>query len=155
MIPRCLQGVTYDTVDEVQNAANRVYDEPWFGQRWPDALEPRITDGRARRSAAASPETGRIAMPRRYRYELLLLHEIAHLALGADEGHRDEFVRVYALLIARHLGREAQEAFQDACHRKRVRWAGAVPAATGFFAAQGGPLIQTRRRVFVDGAQVA
>lgn len=61
----------------------------------PDAVPPRVEDGRGRRHAAGSREV--IKLPRWARTRAIVLHECAH-GLSTD-GHGPDFVRAYVELL--------------------------------------------------------
>lgn len=82
-----------------------------------------VTDGRGRRSGAASWFTNEIAMPRFARHKLYALHEVAHLAATHQEWedvgrlsgrlsealHGPRFRRAYLTLVKWECGKEAYE----------------------------------------------
>ena len=78
-----------------------------------------VTDGRGRRSGAASWSTNEIAMPRFARHKLYTLHEVAHLAAANQEReevgplseapHGPRFRRAYLTLVKWECGKEAYE----------------------------------------------
>ena len=76
---------------------------------WHDHLDspaPRVTDGRARRTACYVYDDHEIRLPRWSRTTMIVLHEVAHGVLWATQptaaGHGPEYARLYLEMLARY-----------------------------------------------------
>ena len=89
-------------LDACARYVDRVVGSMWWHLRFPDrnlAIVPRLRPGNgARQAFYREEETGpTITLPRRYRTKGVVLHELAHFALGLDSGlphHGRTFARI-------------------------------------------------------------
>jgi putative metallohydrolase (TIGR04338 family) len=89
-------------LDACARYVDRVVGSMWWHLRFPDrnlAVVPRLRPGNgARQAFYREEETGpTITLPRRYRTKGVVLHELAHFALGLDSGlphHGRTFARI-------------------------------------------------------------
>jgi putative metallohydrolase (TIGR04338 family) len=105
-----LVPVDFKTVAEVQEYVDTVTTSPFWQSLAPSVRTVTVKDGRSRRSGVAYPELGEIRMPRLTRRRWCTLHELAHIALGADDSlafHGPEFTGTYLALVREFLGRAA------------------------------------------------
>lgn len=97
---------------------------------------PRVTDGRARRTACYVYDDHEIRLPRWSRSEMVVLHEAAHAILWAAlpeaAAHGPEYARLYLDLLARYAGVDPDVARWRGAHQRprRVHFApaGTVPS---------------------------
>lgn len=86
-----------------------------------------VTDGRGRRSAAASSVDHAIAIPIAYRADWVLLHELAHILSTHRFGHEADFAphgwrfaETYSCLVYWMLGSDAATALASSFEANRV-----------------------------------
>lgn len=100
---------TFRTIPEIQQYCDELTRSDWFAQIFGD-IDIKIRDGRGRRSACAWIGFNIIKLPRKFRKEWILLHEIAHLTAGRnDDKHGPVFCRNYLNLVGHKLGESAME----------------------------------------------
>lgn len=135
--------VDVSTVEAIESYVARVWHDPAvrqsFPKMWP--YPPHVRDGRGRRSAAGCAHW--IALPRDYRAEHIVLHELAHTITHQVHGpfnvagHGPEYCAIYLRLVAVVMGEAAYAALHDAfifnlvgfMPRPAARWWSAVAAA--------------------------
>jgi len=118
-----------------QTYMERVVGSLWWHARFPDhSLDrmPRLRPGNgARRAFYAEDENGAtsITLPRRYRTKGVVLHELAHWVMSADDdlpNHGSTFTRILLDMTAEFLGPERRETLAAAYAEQRAR-VGAPP----------------------------
>jgi putative metallohydrolase (TIGR04338 family) len=116
-------------LDACARYAGRVVGTLWWAQRFPDrdlGTLPRFRPGNGARRAFFRDEADdpSITLPRRYRTKGVVLHELAHWALGLGDGlaaHGETFTRVLLDLTSEFGGIDAAAALHDAFAAERVR----------------------------------
>lgn len=116
----------------------------WWLNRWPYVVDLDVRDGRGRKGACGScwhngnrlqhnnpAILGELCMPRHYRSQGIILHELAHVATDAHFGglhwksqvaaHGPEFARTYLELIAQYCGTFYADILRDQFHLLRVK----------------------------------
>ena len=136
-------GTPIPDVHEVQDYVDKVTRSRWFKARWPRyayskskmvmtysgkfVKQPHgivVLDGRRRRSAFGS-SNGSISMPRWSRFELVILHEIAHVVTGSSRKvrfHGRHYCSTFLALIRHELGAEAADEMKRLFKDKRVKY---------------------------------
>lgn len=84
------------------------------------AHKVKVLDGRARRSACGCPFTKEIKIPKFYRSERTIIHELAHTL--AYDRHGPEFCWYYIQLVDLQFGSEAAESLRESFRANRVDW---------------------------------
>jgi putative metallohydrolase (TIGR04338 family) len=115
-------------LDACANFADRVVGTLWWQQRFPDrdiASVPRLRPGNGARQAFYREEPGgpTITLPRRYRTKGVVLHELAHWALGLNTelpAHGRTFARVLLDVTAEFLGAERAAELAASYREQRV-----------------------------------
>jgi putative metallohydrolase (TIGR04338 family) len=105
-------------LDACARFVDRVVGTFWWQERFPEhdlATVPRLRPGQGARQAFYREEDGgpTITLPRRYRTKGVVLHELAHWALGIDSGlphHGRTFARVLLDATTEFCGPERAEA---------------------------------------------
>jgi putative metallohydrolase (TIGR04338 family) len=108
-------------LDACARFVDRVVGSLWWHLRFPDrdlACVPRLRPGNgARQAFYREEETGpTITLPRRYRTKGVVLHELAHFALGLDSGlphHGRTFARVLLDATEEFCGADRARALAD------------------------------------------
>jgi putative metallohydrolase (TIGR04338 family) len=108
-------------LDACARFVDRVVGSLWWQLRFPDralATVPRLRPGNgARQAFYREEETGpTITLPRRYRTKGVVLHELAHFALGLDSGlphHGRTFARVLLDATDEFCGPDRARALAD------------------------------------------
>jgi putative metallohydrolase (TIGR04338 family) len=108
-------------LDACARFVDRVVGSLWWHVRFPDralASVPRLRPGNgARQAFYREEETGpTITLPRRYRTKGVVLHELAHFALGLDSGlphHGRTFARVLLDATEEFCGTDRARALAD------------------------------------------
>jgi putative metallohydrolase (TIGR04338 family) len=108
-------------LDACARFVDRVVGSLWWHLRFPDralASVPRLRPGNgARQAFYREEETGpTITLPRRYRTKGVVLHELAHFALGLDSGlphHGRTFARVLLDATEEFCGTDRARALAD------------------------------------------
>ncbi|HEY7105439.1 MAG TPA: hypothetical protein VH986_03465 [Acidimicrobiia bacterium] len=108
-------------LDACARFVDRVVGSLWWQLRFPDralATVPRLRPGNgARQAFYREEETGpTITLPRRYRTKGVVLHELAHFALGLDSGlphHGRTFARVLLDATDEFCGADRARALAD------------------------------------------
>jgi putative metallohydrolase (TIGR04338 family) len=119
-----LVPVDFKKVAEVQEYVDTVTVSPFWQTLAPDVRTVTVKDGRSRRRGAAYPELGEIRMPRFTRRRWYTLHELAHMALGAEDSlasHGPEFTAAYLALVRGFLGQAATERLEAAFEEGGVK----------------------------------
>jgi putative metallohydrolase (TIGR04338 family) len=101
--------------------ADKVVGSLWWHERFPErdlARVPRLRPGNGARQAfyREEPTGPTITLPRRYRTKAVVLHELAHWALGMDSGlphHGRTFARVLLDALHEFCGPERGAALAD------------------------------------------
>lgn len=116
-------------LDACANFADRVVGTLWWQQRFPEhdlGAIPRFRPGNAARQAFYREEHGgpTITLPRRYRTKGVVLHELAHWALGLRAElapHGRTFARVLLDATEEFLGEERAAELAASYREQRVR----------------------------------
>ncbi len=115
--------------------ADRVVGSLWWTARFPDhtlAGVPRLRPGNGARQAfyREDPDGPTITLPRRYRTKGVVLHELVHWALRADDdlaNHGPTFTRILLDATAEFCGPERADLLAAAYAEQRVK-VGPAPA---------------------------
>jgi putative metallohydrolase (TIGR04338 family) len=118
-------GRYFESMGEVTTWVQAILVSAWFQNRYPSVLEIRLRDGRGNRRAWCwqHDEEWLITLPRPYRYELMILHELSHVVAGTN--HDREFCATYLEFVRRFLGKAAWEdlllqfVLERVVHRRR------------------------------------
>lgn len=117
------------TVTDVERYVKRVFGMKRVQDAFPksrlSSWLPSVGDGRGRTSARSS--SSEIAIPRRYRNEAVVLHELAHAVCDHEyglqvAGHGWQFCSIYLTLTLHAMGREARDVLKAAMTANRVRF---------------------------------
>jgi putative metallohydrolase (TIGR04338 family) len=116
-------------LDACARFVDRVVGSLWWHLRFPDralGTVPRLRPGNgARQAFYREEETGpTITLPRRYRTKGVVLHELAHFALGLDSGlphHGRTFARVLLDATDEFCGPDRARALADSYGSHKVR----------------------------------
>jgi putative metallohydrolase (TIGR04338 family) len=103
-------GQQYSSLDEACEWVQTILDTRWFASRFPHVRQIILHDGRGcQRAACWRDRDGlyHIALPRWYRCQLRILHELAHAA--GSLSHDREFCRSFLLLVRRFISTPARE----------------------------------------------
>ncbi len=137
-----IKSKRFETVPEVEAYLKRCFSHKWFHNHYPEATKFRVRDGRRRRRAGGRGYTilggGRciLTMPKWSRYELVILHELAHgltdLARGYSRGydsgeagwapHGWQFCEIYLDIVRHFMGAAAGEKLRRSFREHRVRY---------------------------------
>lgn len=113
----------FSTVPEMQEYVDDLVTQSWFEQKY-GFLGVLIRPGYGARHAFARPWEGTITVPRRYREELTLLHETAHIVQPElTAWHGPEFCTIFAELVFRRMGRQAEKLLLASFDLHRVKYA--------------------------------
>lgn len=114
------KGKHLETVAEMQAYVDKMHSTRWFQKRWFRPYSIKVKDGRGRRHACAWWD--QIKMPKWSRYEIYVLHEIAHLMPKgvnyAVASHGREFVRNFIALLEWKMEVNPRAIFKE----YRVKW---------------------------------
>lgn len=114
------KGKHLKTMAEMQAYVDKIHSTRWFQKRWPRLYNIEVRDGRGRRSACAG--WGQIKMPKWSRYEVYILHEIAHLLTKEKHysvpSHGREFVKNFIALLEWKMKINPRSVFRE----YRVKW---------------------------------
>jgi len=118
------KGQHFASVGDIQNHVDRITTSLWWRNR-SATVKVYVKDGRGRRKAGAwtNRALGFLTMPRWSRYELCILHELAHVMTPrkyADHGR--EFVRSFLALVDRWMGKQAAADLRESFRQHRVKW---------------------------------
>ena len=127
------RGEHFASIYDLRDYVEALTSKPWFRKRWSFSLK--VCDGRGRYSAAAEGFE-KILIPRIYRYELAVLHEVAHACVsyefreGANHpaGHGPEFCQAFLLLVRSQMGTDASRRLRDLFARHGVVYQRALEA---------------------------
>ncbi|MCZ7526379.1 MAG: hypothetical protein M5U14_08415 [Acidimicrobiia bacterium] len=123
-----LGGRRLPLLDDCRGFAEEVVDSAWWRDRFPDhavRLLPRFRPGQGARQAFFREEEAgaTITLPRRYRTDGVVLHELVHWALfpeGDLPHHGRTFARVLLDLTRATVGRSRADALLAAFRARRV-----------------------------------
>lgn len=122
------EGKRLDTVIEIQAWVDKITHSSWWNSRFPEIRNHTVVvkDGRGRRSGGALRGIleSDIRIPRHFRTQKWILHELAHITVDELEHawHGCEFAHNYLVLIQRWMGREYANELRSAFKRHRVHW---------------------------------
>lgn len=119
------RGLSFRNKDEIQMYLFNLVQSPWYKKEFPKApgtVHLRMNGPRVRSSA--SPVSGiiRIAKNEKHMSELVVLHELAHIASGPGAGHGREWCVNYLKLLRKKLGDETEEKLKECFKEKKVRF---------------------------------
>jgi putative metallohydrolase (TIGR04338 family) len=111
------QSTARPSVAECQVFVDRVTTSDWWRNTYPRLTKVVVADGRRRSTAAAFTIERKIAVPKSGRYDLTLLHELAHLITKRTcADHGPEYARHLLDLVDRFIspafGRRLREQFR-------------------------------------------
>ena len=136
--------VYLDSIHDIRDWVNKIVDSRWFQFRWPVECI-RVTDGRRRSSACGSAQPdrifvradrsaryfgwkGTIKLPKWARYQMVVLHEIAHVVTDQEykrsdgiAAHGPEFCSNLLQLVRRWMGAEAHATLKESFKNGRVK----------------------------------
>ncbi len=119
-VPR---GRRFATFAECEAYVDRVVHSPWWRSRFPHVRAVEVKDGRGRRHAGGSALHRFVTLPRWARSELIVLHELAHVADHPhNAGHGPEFVGIYLDLVREFLGERFERRLLRNCETNGVRF---------------------------------
>ncbi len=137
-----LKGRQFQTIGQCEEFCESVVGTLWWSDRFPDLdlnRIPHLRDGRGARQAFYREDPGHptITLPRRYRTANVILHELAHWTMHADNdlpNHGYTFTRVFMDLTGEFSGPAARELLTAAYTEHKVHiGAEAVRGADGIF----------------------
>lgn len=98
----------------------------WWNKKFPKIKKIIALDGRGRVKGIAgrlTPEIGYVRLPKRTRYRLYILHEIAHVSQPFWSAcHGREFCRTFLLLVRKWMSREKAHELRRAFRWQVVTW---------------------------------
>jgi putative metallohydrolase (TIGR04338 family) len=123
-----LKGRQFQSIGQCEEFCESVVGTLWWLNRFPElGLEkiPHLRDGRGARQAFYREDPGHptITLPKRYRTANVILHELAHWTMHADDdlpNHGYTFTRVFMDLTAEFSGPAARELLASAYAEHRV-----------------------------------
>jgi hypothetical protein len=128
-------GRQWRRLQEAQAYVDHLVDSSWFGERWPafvSCLVRRRGSGAVWSCAAALEDAegveGLVLLAPGHLGQSVLLHELAHLLAGADQGHSCAFVGIQLELVRHEMGFPAWADYRRALRR---RWPGPGPHNLG------------------------
>ena len=122
------RGQRFLDMRECQRYVDLVVASPWWQERFGSRSRVQARDGRGRRHAGAYDHKRAITLPRWSRSELIILHELAHIATPLEfAAHGPEFARNYLELVRYFMGERAGARLENAYRENRVRVA--LPAS--------------------------
>lgn len=114
------KGRYLKTMAEMRAYVDEIHSTRWFQKRWLRPHNIKVRDGRGRRNACAY--WGAIKMPKWSRYEIYILHEMAHLMpKGVNHtvaSHGREFVKNFIALLEWKMKINPRPVFRE----YRVKW---------------------------------
>ena len=111
------------SIPECQAFITRITRQAWYKRRFPDGRWT-VTVGHNQGRGGARGGYGSITISGYYRNRVVLLHELAHNAVGPGPwraGHGWEFAKAYLDLVRHVMGREDAAKLAAAFKAKRVR----------------------------------
>jgi putative metallohydrolase (TIGR04338 family) len=119
------RGNRFNRIEDCQRYVDLVIDSPWWRTHCQTRPHVQVRDGRGRRHAGAYDHKRAIALPKWSRSELIILHELAHIATPHScAAHGAEFARNYVDLVRFFMGERAGARLENAFRANRVRIAG-------------------------------
>jgi hypothetical protein len=119
----------YNTLEEVQSLfIKKILKSYWWKKRYSSIKEINLySKKRNSKDASAGPNCD-IYLPKFFRDELSILHELAHIIcfslypsyLDVVPGHGAEFLRVYSEMIRHFLGKEIFLRFKEILLEKKI-----------------------------------
>jgi putative metallohydrolase (TIGR04338 family) len=124
-----LVGRRFSELDQCRAYCEQVVGSFWWLERFPDhhlAAIPTLRDGRGARQAFYREDPGHptITLPRRYRTSGVILHELVHWVMRADEdlpNHGRTFARLLLDLTGEFAGPAARDRLADAYTEHAVK----------------------------------
>ena len=105
-------GKALPKVSDIESYVSSIFESRWFRREFPGAKGFEILDGRGASYAWGGLVDGicRISLPRVHRFQLIVLHELAH-GLG-DPNHGPIFCSCYLKLVRRFISPKAASVLQ-------------------------------------------
>lgn len=114
-----VRGREFASVDEIQRYVDALTKRAWFISRW-GHKRIKVTDGRSRRRGGST--WTQIKMPTWTRYEMYVLHEVAHTVMPVGLApHGPEYAGVLVTMVRLAMGTVAAAMLRDAMRERRVR----------------------------------
>lgn len=121
------------TLQEIESWVEKIMTSKWFESNYPgvNQIIPAIRDGRGSRRAAAN--TRRMRFPIWTRFELMVLHELAHVVCAhiyrpyEIRMHGRAYCAVYLNLVKRWIGKPAHDELKKSFKKHGVKY-GRSPA---------------------------
>lgn len=114
------------TLPEIEAYVWKLVKSAWFQRRWSIPALPQIEDGRGSRRARGG--MSRLQFPRWSRYEMVVLHELAHFVTIRTYGHYGaaahgrEYCAIYLELVEHMMGTGAAADLRDAFKAHGVKY---------------------------------
>lgn len=103
---------------KIHGYTTKVYSDPWFRQRYPQARKPKVVRGVLGQNAYSVGNT--IAFPERA-CNFHVLHEIAH-QLTPNNGHGPKFARVLVDLVQHFMGERDASILRKLYMERNINW---------------------------------
>lgn len=118
-------GRVFDSVKDMQDFCDRMTNSKWWRANYPHIINIHVGDGR-RRSRAGGCRIGntiKIFMPRFFRNELIVIHEIVHgLKNSGEAWHGKEYCGEYIRVVRHFMGVTTGKALLDSFDRNGVMY---------------------------------
>lgn len=102
---------------------NKITRSAWYRRRFTRWATIRVLDGRGRRAACGSSQSGYIKMPVWARTKLVTLHELSHVVQPyASAWHGREFCKIYLAFVKKWMGKEVYEALKQSFKDHNVKY---------------------------------
>jgi putative metallohydrolase (TIGR04338 family) len=122
------RGQRFQDMRDCQRYVDLVVFSPWWQERFGSRARVEARDGRGRRHAGAFDHKRAIALPKWSRSELIILHELAHIATPLQfAAHGPEFARNYLELVRYFMGDRAAARLENGYRMNHVRVAQEIP----------------------------
>jgi len=110
-------GTAFPALQDCRAYVDGVTASAWWRSRYPALPAVEVRDGRGSSRARASTTVARISLPRGCRSQLVIFHELAHLATPRTfAAHGPEFASRYLEMVEHFMG----AAPADALHRRFI-----------------------------------
>ena len=121
------QGWRFFKVSDMQAWVDELVGSDWWREQRFGAVQVEVKDGRGRRSACGylwAGAIGVVKMPRQYRTQLILCHELGHVVTPRKPhaGHGRLFAANYLALVEVQMGTRARLLLEEAFTDHSVKW---------------------------------
>jgi putative metallohydrolase (TIGR04338 family) len=123
------RGGSFETIPEIEAYLERVFSHEWFKRHHPHALRFLVKDGRGRRKACGGAQGLCVvmSMPKWFRTEDVVLHELAHGLVELKWGrgtawHGWEFCKTLLELVRHYIDAESADNLRLSFKEHRVRY---------------------------------